>query len=290
LAQTLKAVEVVVVDDGSADPPEIPDDERVRCIRLEQRRGVCAARNAAVDAAVGQWILFLDDDDQLTPNMLERSLEAAARSDLPRPVAILSGIEIVDMDGRRLELRLPPTLPKGCGYFLEGSLDGLSYQTQNSLVAPLSVVREIGGWDEQLFAMVHDDFFLRLNAVVSIQGLSDVGYRLTAHPGPRVSRDLAARADAMTHTLVAHRNVFRRYTRSYADYLGRMGITQLRAGRWRPAIAATSRSLVLDVRRPKALRQWAVSLAGPRAWRSIDRVRSRRARTDPNSGVARGHH
>jgi hypothetical protein len=230
----------------------------------------------AIEAATGRWITFLDDDDQLLPGMLEMSLRAADRSHLAAPVAVLTAVEVVNLAGGCLEVRRPPTLPRGQDYFLEGSAGEVSFQTQNSLVAPVSVVREIGGWDERLHAMEHDDFFLRLNAAASIEGLSGVGYRLTAHPGPRLSRDLAARADAMARIIATHRPVFRRHARTYAEYLGTMAITQLRAGRWRPAIAAASRSLMLDVRRPKAWRQWAVSIGGPGAWRAIDRMRKPR--------------
>ena len=286
LAQTIRDVEIIVVDDGSAVPPTIQGDARVRCIRLSERRGVCAARNVAIDAATGRWITFLDDDDQLLPDMLEVSLRAADRSHLAAPVAVLTAVEVLDLAGGWLEVRRPPTLSRGRDYFLEDSGDDVSFQTQNSLVVPVSVVREIGGWDERLRAMEHDDFFLRLNAAASIEGMASVGYRLTAHRGPRLSRDLAARADAMARIVATHRPVFRRHARKYAQYLGTMAITQLRAGRWRPAIAAASRSLMLDVRRPKAWRQWAVSLGGPGAWRAIDRIRRPRLLPEAVPGPA----
>jgi hypothetical protein len=138
--------------------------------------------------------------------------------------------------------------------------------------------------------MEHDDFFLRLNRAASIEGLRSVGYRLTAHQGPRLSRDLPARADAMARVVATHGPAFRRHARPYAEYMGTMGITQLRAGRWRPAIAATSRALMLDVRRPKTWRQWVVSLAGPKAWRAIDRVRGPRLHPEmaPSHSSRRG--
>ncbi|HEX9123121.1 MAG TPA: glycosyltransferase family 2 protein [Actinomycetota bacterium] len=273
LAQTLTDLEVVVVDDASTVPVGLPPSPRVRSIRLDRRVGVCAARNVGIAEARGRWITFLDDDDELERDMLKRSLEAAAGSSLPEPVTVLSAIEVVDGGGRLVERRVPPSLARGSDYFLEDLAGGESFQAHNSLVVPTSLVRAIGGWNGSLRAMEHDDFFLRLNAVSSIQGVSWIGYRMTAHPGTRLSKDLAARADAMRRIVDAHEEAFARHPRKYADYLGTTGITCLRAGRWLPAVVATTRALRIDPRRPKAVRQWGVSLAGPRAWHAIDATR-----------------
>ncbi len=277
LSQTLEYLEVICVDAGETYPYALAvADGRLRVIRPAAVSGICAARNRGMEAARGRWITFLDDDDLLVPDMLERSLAAAAASPLPKPVAVLSAIEVVDRDGRTLELRLPPTLSRGRHYFLEDAGDR-SFQTQNTLVVTLELLREIGGWDEGLKASEHDDLFLRLNAACSIQGVDEVGYRLTAHAGTRLSRDLAARAEALERTVAKHEEVFAQHPRRYAEYLGATGTTNLRAGRWGRAVAASTRALALDPRRPRALRQWTASLAGPAAWSLIDAGRQRLA-------------
>ncbi|MDP8958475.1 MAG: glycosyltransferase family 2 protein, partial [Actinomycetota bacterium] len=94
LAQTVRDVEVIVVDDGSQEPFHLSErDDRARVLFTGEAAGVCAARNIGLQAARGRWITFLDDDDELLPNMLEESLLAARNSQLPSPVAVLSGIE-----------------------------------------------------------------------------------------------------------------------------------------------------------------------------------------------------
>lgn len=63
LAQTLKAHEIIVVDDGSDVPLTVPSG--VSLIRLERERGErgsSAAKNAGADAATGDWLVFSDDD------------------------------------------------------------------------------------------------------------------------------------------------------------------------------------------------------------------------------------
>lgn len=82
LAQTHENLEVIVVDDGSRDnscsvmKAYADRDSRVRAIRQENR-GVTAARLRGVAAATGQWIGFIDGDDEIEPHMYQRLLQNA---------------------------------------------------------------------------------------------------------------------------------------------------------------------------------------------------------------------
>jgi glycosyltransferase involved in cell wall biosynthesis len=90
LAQTFKEIEVIVMIDGSdastrAVLAEI-DDPRLKCVELPIPGGAAAARNAGVSEAVGEWIAFLDDDDEWLPQKLERQIEVANRSQYEFPI------------------------------------------------------------------------------------------------------------------------------------------------------------------------------------------------------------
>ncbi len=76
LAQTYENIEVVVVDDGSSDGTadavsEIAaTDPRVKLIR-NGRGGVSIARNTALNNATGDFIMSVDSDDVIEPDMIE---------------------------------------------------------------------------------------------------------------------------------------------------------------------------------------------------------------------------
>ena len=84
LAQTEQDWELVLVDDGSTDAtPGLCDgyaasDARIR-VEHTPNAGVSAARNSGLKLCRGQWILFLDADDVLHPDILRIMLDAATR-------------------------------------------------------------------------------------------------------------------------------------------------------------------------------------------------------------------
>lgn len=73
-----EVLEVLVVDDASADHPEeavrLAGDARVRCIRQERNQGPAAARNRGVREAKGEFVAFLDSDDAWRPGKLAAQL------------------------------------------------------------------------------------------------------------------------------------------------------------------------------------------------------------------------
>lgn len=89
LAQTAPPLEIVVVDDEPSDAAREAvasvDDDRIRYIAHPHNRGLSAARNTAILAARGDFIAFLDDDDEWAPDKLALQL-AAVRPDEPRVI------------------------------------------------------------------------------------------------------------------------------------------------------------------------------------------------------------
>jgi glycosyltransferase involved in cell wall biosynthesis len=89
LAQTLRAIEVVVVIDGD-DPLTLlaleellQQDPRLRVVALAASVGGSDARNRGVDAACGEWIAFLDDDDEWFPGKLQAQVDAVLLATAP---------------------------------------------------------------------------------------------------------------------------------------------------------------------------------------------------------------
>ncbi len=85
LSQTYPYFEYIIVDDASTDDTSDKvkeySDKRIRYIRHDINKGPSAARNTALDMAKGEWITYLDDDDELFLNHLEVMMQYITRAE-----------------------------------------------------------------------------------------------------------------------------------------------------------------------------------------------------------------
>jgi len=111
LAQTLHAIEVIVVQDGPNDKTmqvlRRIQDPRLRIHVLPQNVGPPDAQNAGATEARGHWIAYLDDDDQFLPRKLELQLQTAQQSRYRHPIVLCRIIGRAASGDRVWPRRLP---------------------------------------------------------------------------------------------------------------------------------------------------------------------------------------
>jgi hypothetical protein len=101
-AQTYGDWEAIVVNDGGADVSGLAQ-QKVQVINLPTSRGPAAARNAAIRAAQGEILAFLDDDDLYLPQHLERLVAALRASKAGLAYSAADLVEESAVGGARTE-------------------------------------------------------------------------------------------------------------------------------------------------------------------------------------------
>lgn len=155
--QTYKNIEIIVVDDASPDNTEEIvqgiSDTRIKYIRHEQNRGLAAAgRNTGIRVACGQFIAFLDDDDEWLDTIIEKQLKVIETHDAVLSAALINGSHIKQHNRSVVTL---DDLRKGSNF------------DPSSLMAKTHVLKEIN-FDEQLREGEDWDIFIRIASKYSI--------------------------------------------------------------------------------------------------------------------------
>lgn len=181
LAQTFSGWEAIVVDDGSTDdtPAAVANftDSRIRYIRQENQ-GLSAARNTGVGAAQGEYVAFLDADDEWCPNFLEHGVAVLAHNDALAGVYSLA--QLIDPQG--------VVLPQVGGQVVAPSafrtrlLEGGFFPPCTTLVRT-ALVRQAGLFDIRLTSLEDWDLWLRISEYHQMQGIPEPLARYRVYPG-----------------------------------------------------------------------------------------------------------
>ena len=175
LEQTVEDLEVLVVDDGSTDhtPSVLADytDPRLRTVVHSTNRGANVARNTGIDRARGEYVAFLDSDDEWLPEKLERQLTTLEdRSSDWVGVYCDSTFDLSGTSGRLRSAVAAalartdeePTMEGGEELIGEILADTVQPGAGSTLLVRTNVARAVGGFDERLDRFQDPEFCLRV--------------------------------------------------------------------------------------------------------------------------------
>lgn len=162
LNQTYQDFELIVVDDGSTDNTEeiIKEfqlkDNRIIYLKHDENKGGSAARNTGIKASKGEYIAFLDSDDEWLPEKLE--IEIRILNDDRNLIICSTGYTFINEkngviigSSKVQEERISQKI------VLRGQCI-----TTNDFIADKEKVIKVGGFDEKLSARQDWDFWIRI--------------------------------------------------------------------------------------------------------------------------------
>ena len=184
LAQTLTDHEVIVVNDGSTDHTEevmaTQRDPRTRYLRHETAVGPCAARNTGIDNARGEYVAFLDDDDEWLPDKLALQVGALEAEGPDVGLAYCWFDYVDDRDGARR---------RGPRRALEGdihdSMLALDIPAPTSTYLMRTALARSLRFDEELTMSTDLDFLVRLSCQWRVVLVREVAMLMHEEHGTR---------------------------------------------------------------------------------------------------------
>jgi len=169
-SQTWKNIEVIIVDDGSIDnTPKIAlefESQNVK-IKFQKNKGGCSARNAGIRMSSGKYLQFLDADDLISPEKIEKQVIALEQNHLY--VAVCSTVHFFDgqdplsIPVHRESKYLSDTNDTAAFFSnLWGAHGQMSMVQTSTWLIPRKLVDISGMWNENILLDQDGEFFTRI--------------------------------------------------------------------------------------------------------------------------------
>lgn len=222
LAQTVPC-EVIIADNASTDGTEAYAHslgERVLYKRNPNNLNHAGAVNAGVEAASGDWVKLVDDDDYLAPTCIERMTDAIAR----HPQAVICSCQAAQVDTSGKELSCTaPTGPGKVFYVPQSAIHYGMFLEQVPFGTPIQVAvqREAflksGGWDLSMTSCDDIDSWIRVAQFGDALFINEcLAYR-TVWPGG-YDQKIALKERLATNLLIKQR-IYERVNSTYQGNL-----------------------------------------------------------------------
>lgn len=219
LKQTFSNWELIVVDDASTDSTKqllidyANKDKRIKPFFHLKNRGNAAARNTALKNSSGEYIAFLDDDDQwLDKNKLTKQLEIFNKFNAPLLAISCTGVNLINSNGQvtRKLVKSPKNLHK---HILKGN--GIIFSP--TVMTRRSIMVAVGGFDENMPRGVDSEFFRTciIKHGLKIHFLKDITTNVFEHSGTRLTPSNSPKA--IRNSLKANTYLFYKYLPEYLN-------------------------------------------------------------------------
>lgn len=167
-AQTYRPVEIIIVDNNSSDSTlnvcfklkeELEEEAMKISISSEKKKGANAARNKGIQLSKGEYITFLDSDDEMLPDKIEQ-INYAVQS--KKPDLIVTNVILEQNKKQNIRMSLNP--------------GNISYQITRSFLCTSNMtfhhefIKQIGGWDESL--MRWQDWEIGIRALLNTESVA----------------------------------------------------------------------------------------------------------------------
>jgi glycosyltransferase involved in cell wall biosynthesis len=206
-SQTYQRFEIVIADDASKDDTkrcvDAMADVRMTFVESTEKTnlGPAATRNRALAKANGKYVAFLDSDDEWFPEKVEKQVRFLESH--PSCCMVVANAYDISPDGEIVETEFS-SAPAVSGPEAWRTLLKYSFIETSSVMTPLSLVRELGGFDPKLLVSQDQDLWIRLAIRGEVGIIDEVLGKIHQVSTGHMTRNRHRQADIMLPMIEGH--------------------------------------------------------------------------------------
>lgn len=237
ISQTYKEWELIVVDDSPEDFEQrsevyqsviaYSDKYNVKYIQNEKNSGACFSRNVGMNMAQGEYIAFLDDDDEWLPEKLEEQLKTLQKES--DDTALVYGPYIVFNEITKE--KSINEIPERNGMLYKELLSHGNFVGGLSMpMMKTKCIKEIGGFDEEMPAVQDMDLWLRLSQLYRFKYMAKPYVVYHVHNGEQITSNPVKKIAGLERLMNKNRAMLEKNKTIHARYCRSLAMYHTRAG------------------------------------------------------------
>lgn len=192
LNQTYKDLEIIVVDDSPNDyayrngvkEQVLLLDDSIQYIQHEKNAGACQARNTGLSMAQGEYVAYLDDDDEWEPSKIQKQVSVFEKGSSEIGLVYCGCIWINQMTKERT---IKP-LEKHSGHVFDELIKGNFIGGTSCPLMRTSYLKDIGGFDPLMQSAQDADVWLRMASKYKVEFIDEPLFSYyEVHAGEQIS-------------------------------------------------------------------------------------------------------
>ncbi len=218
LNQTYKDIELIIVDDSPSDY-DLRDDVKnmaeslngnVKYIRHEKNLGACAARNTGIQLANGEFIAFLDDDDEWLPEKIEKQIKKFVNEDV---ALVYCGNYTINSANNE---KIISNTQYHNGYVFDILIFDNFISSCSYPLIRKSVIKELGGFDIKMPAAQDLELWLRIAKKYKIDYVPEPLVNYYIHDGEKITKNHHKKVEALQRLLDLNMDYLKTNKKAYS--------------------------------------------------------------------------